>query len=149
MALSDDLKAYIAKYAKTTMAFDGYYDAVMVGETHAFLNDAMADTSPLADIIAKYADEKMFAAIAREYNEGRLLLIGTTDLDAQRPVIWNIGALATSGKPEALKLFHQILRASAAIPRWNHASGGFGSACTARSAVVRARASSPGPPRDR
>jgi hypothetical protein len=86
------------------------------GLSAALFNDAMADTSPLADVIAKYADEKMFAAIAREYNEGRLLLIGTTDLDAQRPVIWNIGALAASGKPEALKLFHQILRASAAIP---------------------------------
>ena len=86
------------------------------GLTAALFNDAMADTSPLADIIAKYADEKMFAAIAREYGEGRLLLIGTTDLDAQRPVIWNVGALAASGKPEALKLFHQILRASAAIP---------------------------------
>jgi len=86
------------------------------GLSAALFNDAMADTSPLADVIAKYADEKMFAAIAREYNEGRLLLIGTTDLDAQRPVIWNIGALAASGKPEALKLFHQILRASATIP---------------------------------
>ncbi len=86
------------------------------GLTAALFNDAMADTTPLAEVIAKYADEKMFAAIAREYNEGRLLLIGTTDLDAQRPVIWNIGALAASGKPEALKLFHQILRASAAIP---------------------------------
>ena len=86
------------------------------GLSAALFNDAMADSSPLADVIAKYADEKMFAAIAREYNEGRLLLIGTTDLDAQRPVIWNIGALAASGKPEALKLFRQILRASAAIP---------------------------------
>ena len=82
----------------------------------ALFDDAMADTSPLADVIAKYADEKMFAAIAREYGEGRLLLIGTTDLDAQRPVIWNIGALAASGKPEALELFRKILRASAAIP---------------------------------
>lgn len=86
------------------------------GLSAALFNDAMADTTPLADVIAKYADEKMFAAIAREYNEGRLLLIGTTDLDAQRPVIWNIGALAASGKPGALQLFHQILRASAAIP---------------------------------
>ena len=73
----------------------------------ALFNDAMADTTSLSEVIAKYADEKMFAAIAREYNEGRLLLIGTTDLDAQRPVIWNIGALAASGKPEALKLFHR------------------------------------------
>jgi hypothetical protein len=86
------------------------------GLSAALFNDAMADTSPLADVIAKYADAQMFAAIAREYNEGRLLLIGTTDLDAQRPVIWNIGALAASGKPGALQLFHQILRASAAIP---------------------------------
>ena len=86
------------------------------GISAALFDDAMADTSPLAAIIAKYADEKMFAAIAREYQEGRLLLVGTTDLDSQRPVIWNIGALAASGKPEALQLFHRILRASAAIP---------------------------------
>jgi len=86
------------------------------GISAALFNDSMADTTPLADVIAKYADEKMFAAIAREYNEGRLLLIGTTDLDAQRPVIWNIGALAASGKPEALLLFRKILRASAAVP---------------------------------
>ena len=39
--------------------------------------------------------------------KGRLLLIGTTDLDAQRPVIWNIGALAASGKPEALRALPQ------------------------------------------
>ncbi|HYI07050.1 MAG TPA: patatin-like phospholipase family protein [Reyranella sp.] len=86
------------------------------GISAALFDDAMADTSPLAAIIAKYADEKMFSAIAREYQEGRLLLVGTTDLDSQRPVIWNIGALAISGKPEALQLFHRILRASAAIP---------------------------------
>jgi predicted patatin/cPLA2 family phospholipase len=98
----------------TTMTAERVYRAR--GISAALFDDAMADTSPLADIIAKYADEKMFAAIAREYADGRLLLIGTTDLDAQRPVIWNVGALAASGKPEALQLFRKILRASAAIP---------------------------------
>jgi len=98
----------------TSMTPDSIFRAR--GISAALFDDAMADTSPLADIIAKYADEKMFAAIAREYQEGRLLLVGTTDLDSQRPVIWNIGALAASGKPEALQLFHRILRASAAIP---------------------------------
>ena len=63
--------------------------------------DAMADTRPLAEVIAHYADQKMFDAIAGEYPKGRLLLIGTTDLDAQRPVIWNIGAIAASGHPSA------------------------------------------------
>jgi predicted patatin/cPLA2 family phospholipase len=82
----------------------------------ALFNDAMADTTPLAEVIAKYANQGMFDEIAREYNKGRLLLIGTTDLDAQRSVIWNIGALATSGHPKALDLFRKILRASSAIP---------------------------------
>lgn len=83
--------------------------AVLFGE-------ALADTSPLSRLIARYADERMMAAIAAEHAKGRLLLIGTTNLDLQRPVIWNIGALAASGQPEALPLFRQILLASASIP---------------------------------
>ncbi|MGE0660423.1 MAG: patatin-like phospholipase family protein [Reyranellaceae bacterium] len=80
------------------------------------LNDALSDTSPLAETIARYMDEKMVAAIAQEYGKGRLLLIGTTNLDAQRPVIWNIGAIAASGHPGSLGLIRQILRASSAVP---------------------------------
>jgi len=82
----------------------------------ALFDDAMADTGPLAEIISLYANQKMLDAIALEYQKGRLLMIGTTDLDAQRPVIWNIGAIAASGHPGALELFRKILRASAAIP---------------------------------
>ena len=58
----------------------------------------------------------MLAAIAREYAKGRLLLIGTTNLDLQRPVVWNIGAIAASGHPKALDLFRRILLASASPP---------------------------------
>jgi hypothetical protein len=86
------------------------------GLSAAVFNDAMADTTPLADVIARYADQKLLDAIAGEYLKGRLLLIGTTNLDAQRPVIWNIGAIAASRHPGALDLFHKILRASAAVP---------------------------------
>jgi len=82
----------------------------------AVFDDALADTSPLAQVIAQYMDEKMMTAIAAEYQKGRLLLIGTTNLDAQRPCIWNIGAIAASGHPGALGLVRQILRASSAVP---------------------------------
>jgi len=58
----------------------------------------------------------VLADIAREYRKGRLLLIGTTNLDVMRPVIWNIGAIAASGHPEALDLVHRVLLASAAVP---------------------------------
>ena len=98
----------------TTMTPDKVFK--VRGLTAALFDDAMADTGPLAQVIATYADQKMFDAISREYQKGRLLLIGTTDLDAQRPVIWNIGAIAASGHPGGLELFRKILRASAAIP---------------------------------
>jgi hypothetical protein len=81
-----------------------------------FSADALSDTTPLFGLISKLVDDKMMAEIAGEYAKGRLLLIGTTDLDAQRPVIWNIGAIAASGRPGALDLIHRILLASAAVP---------------------------------
>ena len=98
----------------TSMTADNVFR--MRGLTAAVFDDAMADTSPLAAVIARYANQAMLEAIAREYGKGRVLLIGTTDLDAQRSVIWNIGAIASSGHPRALELFHKILRASAAVP---------------------------------
>jgi len=86
------------------------------GLLDGIFNDALSDTTPLWNLISRFVDESMMAAIAREYNKGRLLLIGTTDLDAQQPVIWNIGAIAASGRPGALDLIRKILRASSAVP---------------------------------
>jgi hypothetical protein len=82
----------------------------------AIQNDGMADNSPLGGMISRFVDEKLLDRIAQEYARGRLLLVGTTDLDARQPVIWNMGAIASSGAPNALELFRSILLASAAIP---------------------------------
>src|SRR5829696_2513474 len=60
----------------TTMTPDKVYRARRLAA--ALFNDAMADTGPLAEIIAQYADQKMLDAIAAEYRKGRLLMIGTT-----------------------------------------------------------------------
>ncbi|WP_368415782.1 patatin-like phospholipase family protein [Falsiroseomonas sp.] len=84
--------------------------------TAAIFDDGLADTAPLFATIAEYLDEAMLTAIARTHDEGRLLLIASTDLDAQTPVIWNIGAIAKSGHPHALDTIRRILLASAAIP---------------------------------
>ena len=78
--------------------------------------DAFADSSGLADLIAKYVDRKLLDRIAEEYRKGRVLLVGTTNLDAQRPVIWNMGEIAASQHPYALDLFRQVILASASVP---------------------------------
>ena len=82
----------------------------------ALFGEALADTKPLYRLISRYVDEQMLADIAREYGRGRLLLIGTTSLDEQRPVIWNMGAIAASGHPGALELSRKVLLASASVP---------------------------------
>ncbi|WP_162918648.1 patatin-like phospholipase family protein [Taklimakanibacter deserti] len=79
-------------------------------------SDGLADPRPLANMIARYTSQKMLEEIAAEYRKGRFLLIGTTNLDAQRPVIWDIGALANSGRPDALQLMRKIILASASVP---------------------------------
>ena len=78
--------------------------------------DALASNAPLAKVVAHYIDEAFLEEVAAEHRKGRRLLIGTTNLDAERPVIWDMGAIATSGSPEALDLFRTVLLASAAIP---------------------------------
>jgi predicted acylesterase/phospholipase RssA len=82
----------------------------------ALFEDALADNTPLFRTISKHLNEAMLADIARAYERGRLLLIGTSDMDAQLPVAWNIGAIAASGHPGALDLIRRLLLASAAIP---------------------------------
>jgi predicted patatin/cPLA2 family phospholipase len=78
--------------------------------------DAMADNAPLARLVARFVDRDLLDAIAAEYVKGRLLLVGTTDLDARRGIIWNLSKLATNPDPRALELFRTLMVASAAIP---------------------------------
>lgn len=83
----------------------------------ALTSDGMADNSPLFELISRQINPEFLARIAREYQEkGRLLLIGTTNLDARRGIIWNMGEIASSKDPKALDLFRKIMLASAAIP---------------------------------
>ena len=82
----------------------------------ALFDDALTDYAPLKRLLARTVDASVLQALAGEYQRGRLLLIGTTNLDAQRGVVWNVTAIAASGHPRALALVHQILLASAAIP---------------------------------
>ncbi|WP_372846437.1 patatin-like phospholipase family protein [Pontiella sp.] len=81
-----------------------------------FTGDSMADNAPLRNIVETYFTPVEMEKVAREYGRGRWLLVGTTYLDVQRPVIWNIGAIASSGHPDAYDLIIDVLLASSAIP---------------------------------
>ncbi len=67
-------------------------------------------------LVEPFVDETLIEAVAIEHAKGRRLLIATTNLDNQRATIWDMGAIATRGGPEAVKLFREILVASASVP---------------------------------
>jgi len=73
-------------------------------------------SAPLHDLIARHVDAALLAAIAREYRTGRRLFIVTTNIDAQRTAIWDMGKIAESADPGALDLFRNVMAASATVP---------------------------------
>jgi hypothetical protein len=64
----------------------------------------------------RHVDAQVLAAIAKEYRAGRHLYVVTTNIDAQRTAIWDMGKIAASDDPNAPELFRNILTASASIP---------------------------------
>ena len=99
-------------YTKTSQK-DIFKKRGMIG---GLFGDAMADTRPLSQTIATYVTPQLLDEIAAEYAKGRLLLVGTANLDTMEPVIWNMTAIAARKDPQAITLFSKILLASASIP---------------------------------
>ncbi|WP_445504079.1 patatin-like phospholipase family protein [Microvirga sp. G4-2] len=81
-----------------------------------FLGSSRYDTAPLKRLIEQYMTDDVLDAIAREYSKGRRLLVQTTNIDAQRPVIWDLSAIAASQQSDRRDLIVQVLLASSAIP---------------------------------
>ncbi len=69
----------------------------------------------LERLVDKFVDERLLESVAAEHARGRRLLILTTNLDAQRGVVWDMGAIAGGG-PQYRQLFRDVLVASASIP---------------------------------
>jgi hypothetical protein len=78
--------------------------------------DSLVDTWPLKNSLAKRVTPELLDDVAAEHRKGRRLFVVTTDLDSERAVIWNMGAIAAHGGDAALNLFRDVLLAASAIP---------------------------------
>ena len=119
--------ALIAPFAFLGPAYDdtlkemytGGYGITLVDSPdpiNAIFGSGLFDSGRMQTLAQKFITPEVIAAVAREHRKGRRLLILTTNLDAQRPVIWNMGAIAASGAPGANELFRTVMAASASIP---------------------------------
>lgn len=82
----------------------------------AIFSESIADSAPLARLIERTATDERIRRFAEEHAKGRRFYVGTTDLDARRAIVWDMGAIAARGTPECHDLFRKVLLASASIP---------------------------------
>lgn len=76
----------------------------------------LAKTTPLRAAIERELSDDVINKIAQEHAKGRRLFVGTTNIDAERPVTWDVGAIAMIGNEESRQLIRQVVLASASIP---------------------------------
>jgi len=100
-------EAYVGGGAAQLLSLKGLGSALGSGLFKAEALDSLVDP---------VIDGPLVEAVAREHAKGRRLLIATTNLDSQKATIWDMGAIASHGGEEALRLFRQVLAASATLP---------------------------------
>ncbi|NTF89500.1 alpha/beta hydrolase [Agrobacterium rhizogenes] len=77
---------------------------------------SLFEQRPLRSMVDHYITPELLREIAVENKKGRRLFVLTTNLDTQEAIMWNMGAIASKGTPQALELFRDVLLASASIP---------------------------------
>lgn len=81
-----------------------------------FSNVAISDPSPLKQLLAREIDDPLLDKVAAEHAKGRRLYVGTTNLDTGRLVVWDMGAIASSGRSDRLERYREVIYASSALP---------------------------------
>lgn len=82
----------------------------------ALFSDGAKDTAPLRRLLERMVDEKLLAAVAAKHRRGGRLFVGSTNIDGGSFVMWDLGAIAASGRPDARDRYIDVLMASSAVP---------------------------------
>ena len=77
---------------------------------------AIANPDRMKKLLETEINECMMMDIQVAHKEGRRLYVATMNLKTRRPCIWDIGAIACSGRPDAAELVRKVSMAAAAIP---------------------------------
>ena len=78
--------------------------------------DAFASSAPLRKTVESGLTTEVVHGIAVEHLKGRRLYIATTQLDTSKTVVWDIGAIAHRGGPNARRLICDLMIASSSVP---------------------------------
>ena len=100
-----------------------FYTTVNAADIYSFRSwvllpwaDSIASSKPLKKLINSVVDESLLTIVAREHRRGRRFYVGTTQLESRKFVVWDMGAIASKGGPEAVERFRDVMLASSSVP---------------------------------
>ena len=114
--------ALIGVYAFLGSPYDAMLEAsyTTINATDVFevaaTSESLVDAWPLRRLVDRAITPTLLRDVAAAHDSGRRLFVVTTNLDAGRSVVWNMGAIARRAGDQALGLFKQVLLASSSIP---------------------------------
>lgn len=117
--------ALIAPFAFLGERYDGHLKELYTSKTATqiyrmlpvFLwSESAASSDPLRRQIQRVISDDFVEEIAREHRRGRRLYIGTTNLDTQKLVVWDIGAIANGTDQKKRELIQNVMLASCSVP---------------------------------
>ena len=73
-------------------------------------------SEPLEGILTREIDEEFMCELRQAHLEGRRLYIGTSNITTNRFAVWDLGAIACSGREDATILVRKIILASCSVP---------------------------------
>ncbi len=117
--------ALIAPFAFLGKEYDGQLKHLYTSESAAHIykmlpmflwKEAAASSEPLRNQIRDVVTANFVERIAQEHCRGRRLYIGTTNLDTQKSVVWDVGAIAAGSDPCKVELVQNVMLASCSVP---------------------------------
>ncbi|MGF1561855.1 MAG: patatin-like phospholipase family protein, partial [Geminicoccaceae bacterium] len=75
-----------------------------------------ADFSPGRELLAEVLSVSLIDRVAEEYTKGRRLYIATANFDDNSWTVWDMGAIAASGRPDRIERFREVIAAAVAVP---------------------------------
>jgi hypothetical protein len=103
----------MAQYFTTLQRSDVYAWHIVRG---LLARKGVMTAEPLRRIISGAVNEEFLCDLRAAHCEGRRLYVGTSEVLTNRPAVWDIGAIACSGRPDARDLIVNVFTAAASPP---------------------------------
>jgi hypothetical protein len=76
----------------------------------------LMSSRPLVKLLEQRLDASVIADLRSAHREGRRLFVATSNVRTHKLVVWDVGALASSDRPDAAALVRKVVLAACSIP---------------------------------